>query len=270
MRYEIRQLEVGGVLDQAINLTKDNFALFFKIALVLFLCSACIQLLTVWTGPMATVIPAVNPAEMPKVQWAPSGAILVTLVLMLVSFVVVRPLTNGAIIYAVASCYLGMPINVGIAFRRAWRVYLPMVLTGILAFVLFALGYALCLVPGIILAFRFAFVTQVVVIEGVTGPAALTRSRELMKTNWWNAFVLGILVIAISLGLLVIQRLVPQQELAVIVGSALQTALFIFATAALVVFYFSCRCKLENFDLVMLANAVGADDPPAEGMTLAE
>ena len=37
--------------------------------------------------------------------------------------------------------------------------------------------------------------------------------------------------------------------------------LMIFASAAFVVFYFSCRCKHEQFDLALLAQSVGAETP---------
>lgn len=37
MRYEIRELGVGGILDQGIAMTKDHFWLFFKIVVILFL-----------------------------------------------------------------------------------------------------------------------------------------------------------------------------------------------------------------------------------------
>ena len=38
-------------------------------------------------------------------------------------------------------------------------------------------------------------------------------------------------------------------------------ALTIFASAAFVAFYFSCRCKHEQFDLALLAQSVGAETP---------
>ena len=40
-----------------------------------------------------------------------------------------------------------------------------------------------------------------------------------------------------------------------------RAVLVIFASAAFVVFYFSCRCKHEQFDLALLAESVGAEKP---------
>ena len=39
-------------------------------------------------------------------------------------------------------------------------------------------GMILCIVPGILAAFWFALATQVVVIEGVAGFAAMKRSKS--------------------------------------------------------------------------------------------
>jgi len=36
---------------------------------------------------------------------------------------------------------------------------------------------------------------------------------------------------------------------------------FVFSTVAFVVFYFSCRCKVENFDLTLLAENIGLEAP---------
>jgi hypothetical protein len=49
----------------------------------------------------------------------------------------------------------------------------------------------------------------------------------------------------------------------VVVRSILQAIVSFIVAAAWVVFYFSCRCKAENFDLTMLADAVAAEETPA-------
>jgi hypothetical protein len=58
--------------------------------------------------------------------------------------------------------------------------------------------------------------------------------------------------------------MVPQPHVQMIVQVLLQAALTLFSTAAMVVFYFSCRCGVENFDLEHLAASVGSDQgkPP--------
>lgn len=43
MGYQVRQLGLGGILDQAVKLTKDNFGMLLGIALVLLIPFAVIQ-----------------------------------------------------------------------------------------------------------------------------------------------------------------------------------------------------------------------------------
>jgi hypothetical protein len=47
--------------------------------------------------------------------------------------------------------------------------------------------------------------------------------------------------------------------LAAIAGALVQTLGIGFATIAWVVFYYSCRCRIENLDLVQMARAVAAE-----------
>ena len=62
-------------------------------------------------------------------------------------------------------------------------------------------GMILCLVPGILAAFWFSLATQVVVIEGVAGFAAMKRSKQLMAGNIGTIFVLGLLIGLINVGI---------------------------------------------------------------------
>ena len=78
-----------------------------------------------------------------------------------------------------------------------------------------------------------------------------------MRGNFWNISALGLVIWIISLALSMASGLVTQPYLQVIVQVILQAVTTIFATAALVVFYFSCRCGHENFDLEHLARQMG-------------
>lgn len=70
----------------------------------------------------------------------------------------------------------------------------------LLSVFLILLGLLFLLLPGIYLAVAFAFATPVAVFEGLGGGAALRRSRELVKGQWWNVFV-ALVAIGFVLGL---------------------------------------------------------------------
>jgi hypothetical protein len=100
-----------------------------------------------------------------------------------------------------------------------------------------------------------------VVIENVGGVAAMKRSKQLMAGNIGTVFVLGLLVGLINAGITFAANLIPQPHVQVVALALINGVVTIFASAAFVVFYFSCRCKHEQFDLALLAQAVGAETP---------
>jgi hypothetical protein len=171
------------------------------------------------------------------------------------------PITNAAIVYAISNAYLEKPISVGESFKRALQRILALIGTWLLVWLAIMGGMILCIVPGILAAFWFGLATQVVVIEGVAGFAAMKRSKQLMAGNIGTFFVLGILVGLINAGITFATTLIPQPHVRVVLSSIVMGVVTIFASAAFVVFYFSCRCKHEQFDLALLAQSVGAVTP---------
>lgn len=268
MRYEIRELGVGGILDQAIQLTKNHFGLLFLITLVAFVPLTAVQTYLNATLERVQLEPGASPAEMraafEEANAANQGRTPVILLLASLAFLVVYPLTNAAIIHAIASSYLGKPTSVGDAFARAFRVFLPLIWTVILTYLAIVGGMILLIIPGIIASFYFFLTTQVVVIEGVSGFAALKRSAKLVKGNVGTEFVLLIILFVIQVGLALIANVLPQPLLAAILNALVSGVTFIFMSAVWVVFYFSCRSKAENFDLAMLAEAIEAEEPAAQ------
>jgi hypothetical protein len=120
-------------------------------------------------------------------------------------------------------------------------------------------GFLLCVVPSILFALWFSLSQHVVVIEETAGVAALKRSKRLVRKHLGTLLVLGLVMVLITVAFVVGALLIPQPHLQVI-GVALAGAIAtILWTAAGVVFYFSCRCAEENFDLHYLAESIGAE-----------
>ena len=257
MRYAIRELKLGEVLDQAVNLTKDHFGVLISITAILLIpynvIGGFIQIATLPTPPP-------NPTPEQAMAFG-AAALRVSLPIALVAVYVIAPITNAAVVYAISNAYLEKPISVGGSIKWAFRRILPLIGTWFLVFLAIMGGMILCVVPGILAAFWFALATQVVVVEGVAGFAAMKRSKQLMAGNIGNFFVLGLLVGLVNFGLTFGAGLIPQPHLRVIVISVVSAVLTVFASAAFVAFYFSCRCKHEQFDLSLLAQSVGAETP---------
>jgi hypothetical protein len=257
MRYAIRELKIGEILDQAVKLTKDHFGVLIGITAILLIpynvITGLIQVYLIPTPPL-------NPTPEQAMAFS-AAALKVSIPIVLVAVYFIAPITNAAVIYAISGAYLEKPISVGGSIKRAFQRILPLVWTWILVGLAIMGGMILCLVPGILAAFWFSLATQVVVVEGVSGFAAMKRSKQLMTGNIGNIFLLGLLLGIINAGITFGAGLIPQPHVRVVVISVVTAVLTIFASAAFVAFYFSCRCKHEQFDLALLAESVGAETP---------
>ncbi|MFQ5682714.1 MAG: hypothetical protein ACE5HC_05510 [Candidatus Binatia bacterium] len=287
MRYEIKALNVGGVLDQSIALLKHHFKVLVTITLFLYI-------------PILLVIYFVDYALLPVQGLSPSGVPKVELgfTFLLINFIgglvlvfLAVPITNAAVVRAVANEYLDHPTSAQESFKYALTVLLPLMVTSILAWSCIFLGYIIIIagiwltfqVPaflpllpilawslvfladlvlillGFWLTFRYWFTSYIVVIEGTKGWAALERSGALMKGHMTTAFVLTLLLSIIGSSLGIAKLFIPVQLVSLLVYTLIQAALFIFGGAASVVFYFSCRCQLDHFDLTVLAETIGRE-----------
>jgi hypothetical protein len=271
MRYELKALGVGGILDQAIRIFRDRFVLFLLIIMCL---EVPLNFVTAWSTQRNAVKMSAHPtpAEVDAAFRAQGRSFVLFLPLILLNLFIVTPITNAAIVHATANVYLGKPTGIGDAIRVALGRFVPFVWTSLLLQLVVSLGLLACFVPGIIFFFRYFLATDIVVIEHTSGWAAMRRSRELMvshRTKHYNtAFLLLLIVGIINFG---IRRgavyLTPDPLVATLVVSVLQGVTLAFSLISIVVFYFSCRCRAENFDLVQLAESVaaGPGELPAAG-----
>ncbi|HTI51408.1 MAG TPA: hypothetical protein VL475_10670, partial [Planctomycetaceae bacterium] len=215
MSYQVRQLGLGGILDQAVTLVKNHFGLLLAVTLVLQIPYGLAQGFV--TNSSTPELPE-NPTQQDLVafQQATMKSLVVTMPLLLVAAYVVLPITNAAMVYAIASAYLDKTTTVGGAFQHAFRQIFPLLWTWLLVGLCVMGGMMLCIIPGIIAAFWFGLATQVVVIEGTYGMPALKRSRELMKGNIATLFVLGLLIGAINACIVGGASIIPEKHLAVV------------------------------------------------------
>ncbi len=254
MKYQIRQLGLGAILDQSINLLRDNFGQLFAIVAMTII-------------PYFSVLGLVKasimvPGDLQSLQVAQ----IVEAIGIIIFVFLIGPLVNGAVIHAVASAYLSKPTTMGGCFNSGLQRFWALLGTSLLVGLAIVGGSLLCLVPGIIFAFWFMLAPYVVVLERQAGSSAMERSKALMKGNMLTGFVLGLVVGVINLGIFSGAFVIPQPHVQAVVTAIAQGIVTLLGACSVVVFYFSCRCKFENYDLLLLANAVaaGAGVQPAE------
>jgi hypothetical protein len=257
--FQIRQLSLGGVLDQGIAIIKARFGLLMSIVLV-----TVVPVQLVSGMAMLTLLPGLVDGD-PKYLVENMGTFYAVILGTAAVTLVVLPLANAAVIHAVSSIYLSQPTTLGDCLRHGVRRWPALIGTTILQTIMIMLGTLALIIPGIIFAFRYLLAQQVAVLEPLAGSPALKRSRALMKGNFGAAFVLLLIVGVINGAGGAGIGFIPQPHLRIVGQSLLAGVSTVFGAAVLVVFYFSNRCKLENFDLVMLAEAVADDGQPADG-----
>lgn len=264
MAYNIRRLSFAEVLDRSLRILVDK-------AFVLIGISAIV--------------------------WVPERVLLslgkgfqvVTLILL----IAVVPLFQAALTTAIAEIYLDRPITIERAYRSAWAIVLPFVGTYLLLYSMFLLGgivYGVILglgglagmpfpllvglgaLVGLPLIFYWnilwSLIGPVMIVERRFGLTALKRSRDLVEGAWWRTF--GVFVVAglisqVPVGALgLIWSSIP--VLGVLLSGLAAAISSAYSMIAIVVYYFDRRCRIEDFDLLLLAEQIrsqGASTNPA-------
>jgi hypothetical protein len=172
-------------------------------------------------------------------------------IMALIIYGITIPLINGALTIAVADRVVGGQAG----WREHWSLLFrrlgPLLSALLPAAVLIAVGFFFLVLPGLALAFFFAFVPAVVLIEGVGGVAALKRSFALVKSDW-----LRIALVFITFGVLnwiahfIGALLVPSRLSFVshVVGDLVTLVLLPIPVLASVLVYLDLRRRSEGFD----------------------
>jgi hypothetical protein len=260
MSYTIKHMGIGGILDQAISIVKDNFVLLFTIMLFglipVLLAQEFLKLaVTPELPPNPTMQDYMRVQQQQNAYWPWFMAINV------LYFLIVIPITNAAVIQSVARVYLGQSITAVEALKHGVRRLLPLIGTTILMYLAIWGGFLLLIIPGIYFAIWFGLSQHVVVLEGLAGPKALGRSKKLVHKDRGKFLALGLIAGIITFMLVIGTQMIPQPHVRAVASALVQAVATMLATAAFVVFYFSCRCNVENFDLHYLAESIGAQPP---------
>jgi hypothetical protein len=287
----LRPLTVADLVDEIFRLYRANAALFFGVAAVVWLPAGVIYILAqvVFVGNTLQNLDLsrASSQQIASTLFVALGALSVALVVGAIAF----PLLFGAITAAVSARYLGRPITIDVALRRAfacyWRVvasYTLLVLAlvgaafgtllfgGLLAAVIGgATGVLIALLTGILtiaafiwLGATWALVGQAIVIEDAGVLRSFGRSRGLVSGSRWR-------VVGITLLLTLIESVlftVPSTFVSVLTtplpdpfGTALSELVSVLAQSAyfpvqfgtLTLLYYDLRVRREGFDLSLAA-----------------
>lgn len=152
--------------------------------------------------------------------WVFAGLIIVPIILsLLIDYIVyLKVWWRGIVIIIYFFVYLWVSVScvyaikernqkIGIkeSLAKGWNKLISWLWISILNIVIVGLGLLLFIIPGIIFAIWFVFSGYILVSEDLRGMEALSRSRQLVKGNWWKIFwrfLIAFFVIFIALFLI--------------------------------------------------------------------
>jgi uncharacterized membrane protein len=170
---------------------------------------------------------------------------------------------QAVILYGAFQAMRGRPVVLGDALRRGFSRFLPLLAISILVAIGLAIGFMLLIVPGIILAMRWAVAVPACVVENLGPISALRRSAELTRGHRWKIFgmtvlILVLLIIALVIlgalvgtGVVVVPQTIGRSLLAVILG-VIVTGIF---TA-----YFNVLAAMVYHDLRSVKEGVNTEE----------
>lgn len=249
MRYDLRAMGVGAILDRGLRLYIDNFGILLAISLVFSVPVAALELfLSSATG---------------------SDRLEQTLVALLVGLAAgagIVAFIQGALVSAVSDIYLGAPASIGRSLRTGAVRAIPLLIGIILYSIITTVGFAFCILPGVVLMGALFAVVPIIVLERRGPIDAIARSWELSSGMRLRAFAaiffaqlqpaLVSYVVAIPAAMLEMDQL-KTQAMTHLAVALVQP----YAAVVLILLYYDFRVRREAFDLQVLAVELGRSRP---------
>lgn len=174
-------------------------------------------------------------------------------------------IVDGVMTVAASERYLGREVDVIGALRQAFSRAGALVYASIMKWLAVGIGLIVLIVPGAYFLARFFAASQVVMLEGLGGSAALARSTALSEGLKGHILKTLLLVIVIYFGLeigwaIVLGMLFGGQatEGVMLIGQQLLSVIFTvliypFLSIAQTVLYYDVRIRREGYDLELMA-----------------
>lgn len=260
-KYPIKAMTVAEVLDVSVKLLQNNFKSFLLVTLfIAFPVSLAVNTVQHYTIGEDVFFGLLSDEEVvddesvefTTLDFAEYG-------LLFVELFIVAPITYGALVVLASARYLGEPMAPGRAFMIILGRAHEIVLGYFCSAMLIGLGLVLLIVPGVYFALRYYVLLEAMLLEKSSIEYGFRRSGALTTDNLASAFWISSLIGLIAIFAVFSASVVPFWPVAVVCQSLVNSLLSMFGAIVGVVFYYSCRCKHENFDVHHYALDVEAD-----------
>jgi len=266
MAYNIRPLSFAEILDRSFRIIVDKPVVLIGISVIVMVPERVLGSFGKW-GPIAAII------------------LLMTAGILL----------HAALTTAITEIYLDKPVTIASAYKSAWSILLPFLgtyllvdgalLLGVVAIgavaglamlagvasllpLVFILGGLVGVPLWIYVITRWCLAGPTMIVERRFGLSALRRSSELVEGVWWRTF--GIIIVAALITQVpagVLRYLWSSLPVIGVLMSGLTVAVSTaYSAIVIAVYYFDRRCRIEDFDLRLLAEQIrsqGTNEGPA-------
>jgi hypothetical protein len=230
-----RVRSLAQIIAEALDMYQDFPLVFLTLALGVIAPYELIVLAATGQGPLA------------------NGAhqnVGISYLVLLLDTILVGPLISALHIHAVVAIGEGSRPRIRTVAVSALKV-LPVVVAAVIVSAFgIALGFLALIVPGIILALRWAVVAQVAAIDNEGWLPSLQRSHALTRGQYGHIFGLLIVTGLMAAGLNVAAAAIPLGSAAgvvsVAVGIATRTVTASFSALTLALLYFDLRARLAG------------------------
>jgi hypothetical protein len=271
----LRPLDVGETLDAAVNLYSRNAVkLWTLVATVMVPVYALIVIIRRLTLPSGVFV---HNGSLYTFGNTSSSAYNVGLVATGVLALLGYLLATGAVFKFQLDAYLGRPADVRESFTYAFGRHrlLSLLWLGIIVTIAVGIGFVLLIIPGVYLFVALAFAIPVLMLEGLRGMSAISRSISLTTGRWWATFgrlLIGLILYVVAVFLVgvigsAITHGVSSVSLYLIINGCVGIIISVFLApfyAALVnVTYVDLRVRKEGIGHdALLSGATPTGTPP--------
>jgi hypothetical protein len=271
----LRPLDIGETLDAAVNLySKNAVKLWTLVAVVMVPVYALIVIIRRLTVPSGVFVHNGSLYTFGSTSnSAYSVGLIATGVLALLGYL----LATGAVFKFQLDAYLGRPADISESFTYAFGRHrlLSLLWLGIIVTLMVGVGFILLIIPGVYLFVALAFAIPVLMLEGLRGMGAISRSMSLVSGRWWPTFgrlLIGLILYIVAIFLVgvigsAITHGVSSVSLYLIINGIVGIVVSVFIApfyAALVnVTYVDLRVRKEGVsNEVLVSGATPTGTPP--------
>lgn len=187
---EIPPRGLGDILTTAWELYRTNAAKMIGIVAIV------VVPFTLLTSLLVNVVfaPTVNEVLGVEVKIRTGFAALMASVVGFAIFFIMSYVVQAAVTRAAAQATVGDPVDIQESYRWGFTRLGPVLVVSLLSGLIIFGGLLLLFIPGLIFAIFLAVAIPALVVEDLHGTAAIGRSWNLVKGNFWH--VLGTIIVA--------------------------------------------------------------------------